>query len=132
VSDLCQLVVAEEWSAALSHLCSLTDIDAVDQLFFQHVIWGDTALMLACNRSAPLAFIQLMIAKAKLDPIDRCLLAIASHYGFTALYCAAYYHTDPAVLELLIRSHPLAPARSADNRQQRSHAPPARHHHRHF
>jgi len=49
-----------------------------------------------------------MITKAKLDPRKKCLLAFANYGGKTALHHAAYHHSNPAVLELLIREHPLA------------------------
>jgi len=48
-----------------------------------------------------------MIATAKLDTRKRCLLVIASNAWNTALHAAAYSNSDPAVLELLIREHPL-------------------------
>jgi len=49
-----------------------------------------------------------MITKAKLDPRKRCLLAITSNTEKTAFHCAAAFHSDHAVVELLIREHPLA------------------------
>ena len=49
-----------------------------------------------------------MITKAKLDPRMRRLLVITNQWGETALHYAAANHSDPAVLELLIREHPLA------------------------
>ena len=92
----------------ITHIQSLADGAAGDQLFFQNQN-GVTAIMLACSRSAPLEFVQVMITKAKLGSRKRCLLAIApSNDRWTALHCAAYSHSDPAVVELLIREHPLA------------------------
>jgi len=64
--------------------------------------------MRACHHSAPLELVQLMITKAKLDSRKRCLLAITSHGGWTALHWAACFNRDLAVLELLILEHPLA------------------------
>ena len=49
-----------------------------------------------------------MLTKAKLDPRKRCLLADTNFWGSTVLHCAACWHSDPAVFELLIREHPLA------------------------
>jgi len=49
-----------------------------------------------------------MITKAKLDSRKRTLFAIAGSGGWTVLQCAAGRHSDPAVLELLSREHPLA------------------------
>ena len=49
-----------------------------------------------------------MLAKAKLDSRKRCLLAITDVDRWTALHCAASFHSDLAVVELLIREHPLA------------------------
>ena len=64
--------------------------------------------MFACAYSAPLALVQLMITTALLDSRKRCLLAITDHSGYTALHYAACDLSDPAVVELLIREHPLA------------------------
>ena len=64
--------------------------------------------MVACYYSAPLELVQLMITKAKLDLRKRCLLAIIDNGGHTVLHWAASYHGYPAVIELLIREHPLA------------------------
>ena len=49
-----------------------------------------------------------MITTTKLDPRKRCLLDITSEYGGTVLHYTASHHSDPAVLELLIREHQLA------------------------
>jgi len=68
-----------------------------------------TATLYACIFSAPLELVQLMITKAfGHDPRKRCLLAITNDAGWTALHCAVYRYSDLAVLELLIREHPLA------------------------
>jgi len=64
--------------------------------------------MLACLYSAPLELVQLMTTTAKLDSRKRCLLAITSSSGYTVLHWAALYHSDLAVVEALIREHPLA------------------------
>jgi len=96
-----------ELPVAITHIQSLVDGDAVDQLFFQDQ-YGWTAFVDASLRSAPLELYQLMITKAKLDSRKRCLLAIINQRGETALRYAAANHSDPAVLELLIREHPLA------------------------
>jgi len=110
---LLELVDGRDWPADITHIQSLADGDAADQIFFQSQ-YGFTALMAACYRSAPLALEQLTFTKAELDSRKRCLLAITnSKYGNTALNFAAYYHSDPAVLEILIREHP--PALSATN-----------------
>ena len=75
-----------------------------DQLFFRDFA-GRSPIMRACYRSAPLELVQVMLATAKLDSRKRCLLAITAQYGSTAHRWA---RCDPAVLELLIREHPLA------------------------
>jgi len=102
--DLCDW---RQWQVAITHIQSLADDDAVDQLFDQNQ-HGVTALIRACRFDAPLALVQLMITMAKLDSRKRCLLAITNRWGETALHFAACRHSDPAVLELLIREHPLA------------------------
>ena len=102
--DLCDW---RQWQVAITHIQSLADDDAVDQLFDQNQ-HGVTALIRACRFDAPLALVQLMITMAKLDSRKRCLLAITGNGGITALHWAAGGHSDPAVLELLIREHPLA------------------------
>ena len=104
---LYELVVDHQWQAAINRFQSFADSDAVDQLFYQNP-FGTTAIVLACIYSAPMELVQLMITKAKLDPTKRCLLAITTNYGSTALHRAAINHSDPAVLELLVREHPLA------------------------
>ena len=94
--------------AAVTHILSLADGDAADQLFCTggYSVW--TPIMRACVRSAPLVLVQLMITKVKLDPRKRCLLAITCNGGYNVLHYAAGNHGDPAVLELLIRECPLA------------------------
>jgi len=108
MSALYELVVTRQWQVAITHIQSLADGDAADQLFHknQH---GDTAIIYACILSAPLELVQLMITKAFWrDPRKRCLLAITNYAGWTALHCGVYRYSDLAVLELLIREHPLA------------------------
>ena len=90
---------------ATTHIQSLADSDAADQLFFQNQ-YGVTVLIYASMKS--LELVQLMITKAKLDSRKRCLLVVTNQWGETALHYAAYCHGNPAVLELLIREHPLA------------------------
>jgi len=108
MNDLYELVVNQQWQVAISHIHALADGDAADQTFFQDQP-GFTTIMWACIRSAPVELVQLMIAKAKLDSRKRCLLAIiTNNSGRTALHWAACNHSDTAVLELLIREHPLA------------------------
>ena len=97
----------QQWQVAITHIQSLADGDAVDQLFYKEVYSVWTPIMRACVRSGPLVLVQRMITKAQLDSSKRYLLAITDGGGFTALHFAAY-HCDPAVLELLIREHPLA------------------------
>ena len=46
-----------------------------------------------------------MIAKTKIDPRKRCMMAITSDSMRMALHTAASKNIDPAVLELLIREH---------------------------
>ena len=107
---LYRLVAREQWQSAITHIHSLADGDAVDQLFHAgvfHQYHGVTAIMVACSSRAPLELVQLMITKAKLDPRKRCLLAVTDSSGDTALHRATS-HNDPAVVELLIREHPLA------------------------
>jgi len=104
----------QPWQVAITHIQFLAEGDAADQLFFQSQ-YGVTAIIYACYGSAPLELYQLMITKAKLDSRKRCLLAITASYGRTALHCAAAEHSDPAVLELLIREHPLAMCATASN-----------------
>jgi len=91
---------------SITHIQSLADGDAVDQLFYKY--FGSTAIMHACCYLAPLELYQLMITTAKLDSRKRCLMAIANSIRYTALHYASECHSDPAVLELLIREHPLA------------------------
>jgi len=74
-----------------------------------------TAITYACGSLAPLELVQLMITTAKLDSRKRCPLAIASNAEWTALHWAAMYHSDSAVLELLIHSHPLAMSTNDNN-----------------
>jgi len=104
---LYNLVISQQWQVAITHIQSLADGDAVDQIFFQGK-GGYTAIMRACRSSAPLEIVQVMITMAKLDSRKRCLLAITCNNGLIALHWAAWCHSDPAVLELLIREHPLA------------------------
>jgi len=106
MNALYNLVKVGDWPVAISHIQSLADCDAADQLFFLSNGW--TAITLACLTAAPLELVQLMITKAKLDSSKRCLLAITDNEWWTALHWAARFHSDPAVLELLIREHPLA------------------------
>jgi len=103
---LYDLVYSKQWQVAITHIQSLADDDSVDPIFFQD---GDgcTAIIYACV-AGQLELVQLMITKAKFDQRKRCLLAITTMYGSTALHCAARFHTDRAVLELLICEHPLA------------------------
>ena len=97
-----------QWQVAITHIQSLADGDAVEQLFYQDGI-GFTATIYACYCSAPLELVQLIITKAKLDSRKMCLLAIITESNeWTTLHCATNRHSDPAVLELLIREHPLA------------------------
>ena len=105
MSALFDLVTNEQWQVAITHILSLADCDAVDQLFFQSST-GLTPIMSACCSSAPLELYQVMITKAKLDSRKRSLLAITNSRA-TALHFAAC-HRDSAVVELLIREHPLA------------------------
>ena len=96
-----------QWQVAITHIQSLADGDAVEQLFYQDGI-GFTAIIYACYCSAPLELVQAMISSAKLDSRKRCLLAITNQWGETALHFAAQHHSDPAVVEFLISEHPLA------------------------
>jgi len=83
--------------AAITHIPSLADGEAADQIFFQGQN-GNTAIMRACIRSTPLELVQLMITKAKLDLRKRCLLAIiSSGTGLTVLHFAAACHSDLAL-----------------------------------
>ena len=108
MSAVYELVVNQQWQVAITHIQSLTDGHAVDQIFYQNVA-GWTAIMRNCYHGAPLELVQLMTTKAKLDPRKRCLLAITDvHIGRTGLHAAAWGHRHPAVVELLIREHPLA------------------------
>ena len=97
----------QQWQVAIAHILSLADGDAVDLIFFQSVSTGTTPIISSCYKSAPLELVQLMITEAKLDSRKRCLLAITNSSGINALYYAAWKHSDPAVLELLIRENPL-------------------------
>jgi len=97
----------EQWPVAISHIQSLADGDAADQIFHQDH-HGFTATTIACDYDAPLELVQVMIVKAKLDSRKRCLLAITCIDGMTALHHAASLDSDPAVFDLLIREHPLA------------------------
>ena len=102
-------VASEQWQWAITHIHSLADGDAVDQVFHHgvfHRCYGVTAITIACSSRAPLELVQLMITKAKLDPRKRCLLAVTDSHGNTTLNRATL-HNDPAVVELLIREHPL-------------------------
>ena len=131
---LYKLLVNQQWQVTITHIQSLADGDTADQLFFQ-CDNGMTAITWACYRSAPLELVQLMITKAKLDPRKRCMLAITANGGWTVLHYAVCYCSDPAVLELLIREHPLALCatyprdRNPHPLQPRPHhLPPHRHH----
>jgi len=107
---LYRLVAREQWQSAITHIHSLADGDAVDLLFHAgvfHQYHGVTAIMVACSSRAPLELVQLMITKAKLDPRKRCLLAVTDSQEDTTLHRATL-HNDPAVVELLVREHPLA------------------------
>jgi len=109
MSSLCKILMKQQWQVAITHIQSLADATSADQLFHQTKYGGFTAIMCACGRSAPLELYQLMITKAKVDSRKRCLLAITcSNYGCTPLHFAASSHSDPAVVELMIREHPLA------------------------
>ena len=93
---------------AITHIHSLADSDEVEQVFFQNQ-YGNTAIMRACYRSAPVELVQAMITTAKLGSRKMCLLAITSQYEWTALHYAAMAHSsDPSALSLLILSPPLA------------------------
>jgi len=107
MSALIELVDDQKWQVAITLIQFLADGYADDQLFFQDDN-GCTAIMAACFYSAPLELVQLMITKAKLDSRKRCLLVITDSYGDTALHFAAGCHSDPAVVELLIREYPQA------------------------
>jgi len=109
MSALYEIVMNKQWQVAITHIQSRADGDAADQLFYQNQQHGmTTIIMRACVYLAPLELVQLIITKAKLDSGKRCLPVIADQWsGSTALYCATYNHIDPAVLELLIREHPL-------------------------
>jgi len=107
MSALFVLVCSRQWQVAINHIISLAGGDAADQIFFQDGS-GLTPIMEACFYLAPLELVQLMIAKAKLSERKRCLVAITTNGGNTALHWAACKHSDPAILELLIREHPLA------------------------
>jgi len=98
----------EDWHAAIVHLSSRSDEAAVDQLFYKRHGWP--LIIRACRLSAPLDLVQLMIATgtAKLDTRKRCLLAMSYSNAVTPLHFAAASCNEPAVLELLIREHPLA------------------------
>jgi len=110
MSALFELVVNQQWQGyIIAHILSIEDGDAADQLFYQSQYHsGMTAVMFACRRSAPLGLVQMMITNAKLDSRKRCLLAITSGTGHTALHYAACHHSNLAVVELLIREYPLA------------------------
>ena len=103
--DACPVRARGDQAEASGHHPYL-DGDADDQIFFQDQN-GDTATMQACWHEVPLELFQLMITKAKFDPREGRLLAHTTSYGYTSLRCAAYSRSDPAVLELLIREHPL-------------------------
>ena len=107
VAWLYSLCISQFWQLAITEIQSLLDNDAVDQLFFQDQR-GWTIIMIACMGSAPLVLVQLLIAKAKLDPLNRCLLALTDNNGWMALHRAARNHNDPAVLKFLISEHPMA------------------------
>ena len=106
------LVANEQWQMAITHMQSLADHVAVDQLFYKNN-W--IPITYACARSAPLEVVQLMLTKAKLDSRKRSLLAIVTSGGNTTLRYAAGWHSDPAVVELLIREHPLALCETDDS-----------------
>jgi len=107
MSALYNLTANLQWQVAITHIQSLADGDAADQIFFQDK-YGTTAITWACCYSVPLELVQLMITKAKLDSMKMCLLAIKDSTGWTPLHYAARFHSDPAVFVLLIREHPLA------------------------
>ena len=79
-----------ELPVAITHIQSLVDGDAVDQLFFQDQ-YGWTAFVDASLRSAPLELYQLMITKAKLDSRKKCLLAIPNRWGATFTLASRNY-----------------------------------------
>ena len=106
MSALYNLVANQQYQVAITHIQSLADGDAVDQLFHEDK-FGQTVVH-ASYYEAPLELYQLMITKAKLDSRKRCLLSITNQWGVLALHLAARWHSDPAVLEFLIREHPLA------------------------
>jgi len=88
---LYQLVGTQQWQVVITHIHSLAEGDAVEQLFYQYHGYLYTAIMWACIRSAPLELVQLMITKAKLDSKKRCLLAVTATLGgrpFIALLSA--------------------------------------------
>jgi len=85
-----------EWQAIITHIQSLADGDAADQIFHQGYN-GWTEIMYACLLPVPLELVQLMITRAKLDSRKRCLLTITSSNGWTVLHWAAWRHSDPAV-----------------------------------
>jgi len=94
MSALFELVINEQWEEAITLIQSLADGDAADQIFHQNQ-FGITAIMIACDYSAPLDLVQLMITKAKLDLRKRCLLAITAICGSTTLHRAAIFQSEP-------------------------------------
>jgi len=102
MSALYWRVADHQWQVAITHIQS----HVADQIFYQSGS-GYTAIMRACMRSPPLELIQLT-TKVKLDSRKRCLLAITSNGGNTALHYAAINHSIPAVLKLMMSEHPLA------------------------
>jgi len=56
----------ERWPVVITHIRSLADGDAADQLFQSDYGW--TAIVRACRYSAPLELVQLMIAERKHYP----------------------------------------------------------------
>jgi len=89
-SALFELVESRQWQMAITHIRSLADGDAADQLFFESQ-YGNTVIMMACTKPAPLELYQLMITKAKLDSRKKCLLAIPNRWGATFTLASRNY-----------------------------------------
>ena len=79
-----------EWQAAIHFITSLPDSAAIVLVFYQSTNSSVTPIVLACCYSATLTveLVQLVITKAKLDSRKRCLLAITTSCGRTALLTA--------------------------------------------
>ena len=107
IGTLCQLVDAQGFDDAMTLFSRLTWEQAFEEITYQQVRSGLTAVHLAMFRGAPLALVSKMRELTKSNPLTTNIFTIDNDYLDLPLHYCARFTTDLAVLEFTINEYPL-------------------------